>query len=138
MAKQATAVDAAASPLIVGIDRSIELIEQQAHALQEGAPPAAQRGGAGAPAIQPGQTLEDLTMLLARLKQIRDWFQQDQRLLPIVDEYIGKQVKASEQRTNAHNTRLAVITTLVGAILGWLISAVSSTPVELLSRFTGH
>jgi hypothetical protein len=77
-------------------------------------------------------------VLLARLKQIRDWFQQDQRLLPIVDEYIGKQVKASEHRTNAHNTQLAVITTIVGAVLGCLIPAVSSTPLELLSKVTGH
>jgi hypothetical protein len=108
------------------------------------APSAAPYEGAAAPGAYPaaapqpaqatdaqGRTLEDLTLFLSRLKQMKDWLQQDDRLLPIVDQYIGQRVHAMEKRTNAVNMRLAVITTIAGAALGWLTS-LAQTPSSLL------
>ena len=135
----ATKVDAAVSPLLAGIERTIELVEAEAHALaQEQAPQAAQRsaagavGGAAVDRDAQGHSLEDLTVFLSRLKQMKDWLQDDQRLLGVVDGYIGQRVTAMEKRSNAFNIQLAVITTVVGAALGWLLSAVSG-PSQLLS-----
>ena len=118
----------ASSPLIAGIDRTIALIEAEARDLQKESAPSAQRSaGAGAVTVTPdGKSLEDLTVFLARLKQIKEWFTQDTRLLPIVDEYISQRVQAMEKRTNSLNIRLGIITTIGGAILGWLVSALSS------------
>src|SRR5262249_8847786 len=134
------------SPFLAGIDRAIEQIEQQVREQQqaEQAAPGASRGGYGAPApapaapppggggapapqpINPAQSLEEMTVFLSRLKQIRDWMQQDNRLLPVVDEFIGQKVAASAKRSNQLNLTLAAVTTVVGAILGWLLSAVQS------------
>jgi hypothetical protein len=125
---QAQTQQDASSPLLAGIDRTIALIEAQARELQQSSAPGAQRGvGAGAVAVTPeGKSLEDLTVFLSRLKQIKEWFTQDNRLLPLVDEYIGQRVQAMEKRTNSFNTRIAIVTTIAGAFLGWLISALSS------------
>jgi hypothetical protein len=140
MAKTETAAkaEAAVSPLLAGIERTIELVEAEARALaQEQAPQAAQRSAAGAVGgaadrDAQGHSLEDLTVFLSRLKQMKDWLQDDQRLLGVVDGYIGQRVTAMEKRSNAFNIQLAVITTLVGALLGWILSAVSG-PSQLLS-----
>jgi hypothetical protein len=112
------------SPLLAGIDRTIELIEAQARELKQSSAPGAQRSAAAAamPTSTDGKSLEDLTVFLARLKQIKEWFTQDVRLLPIIDEYIGQRVQAMEKRTNAFNARVAVISTIAGAIVGWVIS----------------
>jgi hypothetical protein len=132
------AATTATSPLLAGIDRAIELAEAEARAIQEGAPAGQMRGGgpaaapapaaeaAGASAQAQTHTLEDLTVFIARLKQMKEWLQQDERLLPVVDSYIGQKVQAMEKRTNAANIQLAVITTIGGALLGWLISALQS------------
>ncbi|HEX6818559.1 MAG TPA: hypothetical protein VF120_09310 [Ktedonobacterales bacterium] len=129
------------SPLLAGIDKAIQEIEQQLQQQQEAeqqAPDGALRGGAGSvspPAPQPinaQQSIEDLSLFLSRLRQIRDWLQQDSRLLPVVDEFIGQKVSASTKQSNRLNLALAVITTIVGAILGWLVSAFGS-PTTLLN-----
>ncbi len=126
------------SPLLAGLDRTIALIEAQAREIQQAGAPGAQRGGAGAVAVTPdGKSLEDLTIFLSRLKQIKEWFTQDTRLLPLVDEFIGQRVKAMEKRTNSVNTWIAVATTIVGAFLGWLVSALSS-PATLWSSIFSH
>jgi hypothetical protein len=134
------------SPVLAGLDRAIEVVEAEARALRQQQTPGqalggAQRGGPVAPAppqsaaeASPGRTLEDLTVYLARLKQMKDWLQQDERLLPIVDDYIGQRVHAMEKRTNATNLRLSVITTVAGAILGWLTS-LAATPSALMHAF---
>jgi hypothetical protein len=80
--------------------------------------------------------MEDLDLFIHRLKQIRDWLQQDARLLPVVDDVIGKQVRALEQQQARQNYRLALLTTMGGAILGWLISLLG-TPTTIL-RLLGH
>jgi hypothetical protein len=141
------------SPLLAGIDRTIEIIEQQVRARQEAertAPGGVARGGAPAPAAPPAppvagapqtvdqaHSLEDLTLFLSRLKQIRDWLQQDNRLLPVVDEFIGQKVSQSEKRANRLNLVLAGVTTVIGAVLGWLV-ALLGDPHALLQFFAGR
>ena len=79
--------------------------------------------------------LDELKLFVSRLRQIRDWLQQDNRLLPVVDEFIGQQVAASEKRNTRRNVAIASITTVVGAILWWLLSSVA-TPSGLLGQVT--
>lgn len=133
------------SPLLAGIDKAIQEIEQQLQQqeAEQSAPGNISRGGGvapgapplpGAPAPQPinaQQSIEDLSLFLSRLRQIRDWLQQDNRLLPVVDEFIGQKVSASAKRSNQFNLALAVVTTIIGAILGWLVSAFGS-PTTIL------
>jgi hypothetical protein len=128
------------SQLVTDLDRVIERVEAEARSLAAQAPAAgAVRGGAaGAPETTAGgeakPSLEDLTVFLSRLKQMKEWLQEDARLLPIVDGVIGQHVQAAEKRTNALNVQIAVITTLVGALLGWLLSSVQG-PAPLLHVF---
>ena len=128
-----------ASQLVADLDRAIERVEAEARSLAAQAPPdgAVRGGGVGAldkPAGgEAGPSLEDLTVFLSRLKQMKEWLQEDARLLPLVDGVIGQHVKAAEKRANALNVQMAVITTLVGALLGWLLSSVQG-PASLLSQ----
>jgi hypothetical protein len=78
-------------------------------------------------------SLSELTLFVSRLRQIRDWLQQDSRLLPVVDEFIGQQVAASEKRNNRRNVAIAGVTTVIGAVLGWLLSSLAA-PSNLLSQ----
>lgn len=142
------------SQLLSDIDRAIERVEAEARALQEKSPaPGAIRGGplpppAPAPAgaafggasatvgVAAKPSLDDLTVFLSRLKQMKEWLQEDERLLPVVDGVIGQQVKAAEKRANALNVQIAVITTLIGALLGWLLSSVQGPSALLTHVFT--
>jgi hypothetical protein len=137
------------SPLLADIDRAIARIEAEARTLQAQVPTASPVRGAPPPApaapgavekqAVPAQTpsLEDLTVFLSRLKQMKEWLQEDERLLPIVDDHISQHVRAAEKRTNALNLQLAAITTLVGALLGWLLSSVQG-PAALLAHILPH
>jgi hypothetical protein len=78
-------------------------------------------------------SLGELTLFVTRLRQIRDWLQQDSRLLPVVDEFIGQQVAASEKRNTRRNVAIAGVTTVIGAVLGWLLSSLAA-PSSLLSQ----
>lgn len=82
-------------------------------------------------------SLDELTLFVSRLRQIRDWLQQDSRLLPVVDEFIGQQVAASEKRNTRRNLTIAGVTTVAGALLGWLLSSLA-TPSHLLGQFFGR
>jgi hypothetical protein len=132
------AYEQTSSGLLAGIDKAIAQLEAQAKELQAAAPYGSAQRGAAAPAAAsaPAPSLDDMALTISHLKQIKDWFEHDERLLPVVDSFIGQKVKASEKRTNAINTWIAVATTVVGAILGWLVSSLQS-PAALLSRF-GH
>jgi hypothetical protein len=68
-------------------------------------------------------SLDEPTLFVSRLREIRDWLQQNSRLLPVVDEFIGQQIAASEKRNTKRNGAIAGITTVVGAGLGWLLSS---------------
>jgi hypothetical protein len=143
MAQQTTT-----SPLLAGLDEAIAAVEAEARALQQQVArqgtSESVRGGprpAPAPGAWPvdksavtdshGRTLEDLAVFLSRLNQMKEWLQHDDRLLPVLDQHIGQRVRAMEKRTNALNMRLAVITTVAGAVLGWLTSLAQS-PASLL------
>ncbi|HEY7834373.1 MAG TPA: hypothetical protein VIG30_12430 [Ktedonobacterales bacterium] len=117
--------------------------------LPPGAPPApapsAQAPGSRAAGSQIGgsraagaqvRSLEDMSLFLSRLKQIRDWLEQDDRLLPVVDTYIGQQVMAAEKRGSARDMRMAVATTLVGAVLGWLMASLAAPNTMLHAMFS--
>lgn len=139
------------SQLVADIDRAIERVEAEARALAaqtpsdgavRGAPApapagAAIEGASGTVSVAAKPTLDDLTVFLSRLKQMKEWLQEDERLLPVVDGVIGQQVKAAEKRANALNVQIAVITTFIGALLGWLLSSVQG-PASLLSHVFTH
>ena len=96
------------SRLLAGIDKAIAELEAQAKELQAATPYGSAQRGAAAPAVAaapgaPAPSLDDLALTLSHLKQIKDWFEHDERLLPIVDSFIGQKVKASEKRTNTVN-----------------------------------
>jgi hypothetical protein len=132
---------AAQSPVIAGIDAAIADIERKIRDQQAtGAAPGgvSRSGGVALPPAAPGapasqapsaeQSIEDMSLFLSRLRQIRDWLQQDNRLMPVVDGFIGQKVTASEQRSNRLNIILAAITTVIGAVLGWLASGFGAPP----------
>jgi hypothetical protein len=121
------AYELTSSEVLAGVNKAIAELEAQAKEIQAATPYGNASRGAPAGAIPiTGPSLDDLTLTLSRLKQIRDWFENDERLLPVVDSFIGQKVKASEKRTNAINLWIAAATTVVGAILGWLVSVLPS------------
>ena len=95
--------------------------------------PARQAAPKPAQDVLDSASLSELTLFVSRLRQIRDWLQQDSRLLPVVDEFIGQQVAASEKRNTRRNIAIVSITTVLGALLGWLLSSLA-TPSGLLSQ----
>jgi hypothetical protein len=123
------------SPMISGIDRTIKLLDEQAKMLRVQIPEGVithSRSQSNGDDI--ASQLEELDLFIARLQQVKQVLQQDPRLLPLIDEYIGQQVKAMEKRQSAYNIRLTIIATLAGAILGWLVSALAS-PIVLWHMF---
>ncbi|HUY79978.1 MAG TPA: hypothetical protein VMV29_24630 [Ktedonobacterales bacterium] len=99
---------------------------------------AQRRGEAALPQDDEDEQLRELQTFVYRIRQIYDWLKQDARLIPIVDDAIGKRVRELERkqeqviaRQNQQNYALAIVTTLVGAILGWLISLLG-TPASLV------
>lgn len=96
--------------------------------------------GTGAPAPQPAprlsqqEKLDELGRFLARLTQVKDWLIEDPRMLPVVDAFIGEQVAQMAVKARQWNVRFALVTMVVGALLGWLLSAVG-TPGTLAHLF---
>lgn len=97
-----------------------------------------QRGEASLPQDDEGEQLEDLQTFVYRIHQFYDWLKQDTRLIPIVDDAIGKRVRALEAkqeqvvaRQNRQNYALAIVTTIAGVILGWAVSLLG-TPASLV------
>lgn len=114
------------SLLLAGIEQTIVLIESRISE-QKGKMPAVVRGGDGEDSLH----IDELEVFLQRLQQIQIWLAQDHQLLTVVDEHIGQQARLFEHH-RLHNERtLAMITTLAGAILGWLLSGVA-TPLQVL------
>jgi hypothetical protein len=78
-----------------------------------------------------------------RLRQLQTLFKDDPELMRIVDEMIGNQVKAAEQRQQAQahvaqrqQTVFSVAFSVLSLIVGWLLSAVS--PVSAVAHLVGH
>jgi hypothetical protein len=135
MAKAVTTpetIPAERSPMLTGIETLIGLVEKRARELEGQSVPLSKSAPEPTRDVPDAGTLatqmEDLDIFLRRLRQIHDWLKQDPRLLPVVDDAIGRRVRALEQRQTRQNVTLAAITTVTGAVLGWLISLLG-TPV---------
>ena len=123
------------SPLLSGLDRALELVEAQIAALDP-AGTVAQGSIRGAPGGEESYRLDDLEVFAQRLKQIKRWLEQDRHLLTVVDDHISQQAHLVAQRQARQNRRLAVLTTVGGAIIGWLLSS-AQTPLQVLHSI-GH
>ncbi|MEO7000709.1 MAG: hypothetical protein ABI068_02835 [Ktedonobacterales bacterium] len=135
------------SPLLTGLATLADLLQHEANELRAqgvgefAASKAQRRGEAALPQDDEAERLEELDTFVHRIRQITEWLKQDRRLMPIVDDAIGKQVRELEmkqvqvaQRQNRQNYLLALVTTIAGALLGWLISLLG-TPNTLLHAF---
>lgn len=117
------------SPMLNGLDRLIEEIQQEAQALRVAQFPVRQRRDQEEE-TEPPHTLDDLDLFVARLCQVKEWLQQDPHLLQTVDIHMNQHIKAMERRQRVQDVWQSIITTLVGALLGWLSSALAS-PITL-------
>jgi hypothetical protein len=130
--QQAPTLTATSSPMMAGLDRLLGNVEDQVTSLRAQGVDASRGGAVAAGLAAPAGTapatpsLEDLTVFMVRLKQMKDWLQQDPRLLDIVDDCIKQHVQGMELRVSRQNFRLAVLSTIGGAILGWLLSALQT------------
>jgi hypothetical protein len=90
------------------------------------------RDAASGPAPQK-ETAEvnSLGETIARLQQIKEWLESDERLLPVIDDYVGKHVGLQTRKLRRQNMVLTVGMTFAGAILGWLLSIL--LPASLLA-----
>ncbi|GEM_PF-7026982 len=133
------------SPLLTGLSTLADLLQHEADELRAHGVGAAsrdqRRGEAALPQDDEEEQLEELQTFAYRIRQIYEWLKQDTRLIPIVDDAIGKRVRELEakqeqitERQNRQNYTLAIVTTIAGAILGWLISLLG-TPISLLHVF---
>lgn len=117
--------------VFAGIDGAIQRIEECLQQLRSQLPEGGGGGTRGASGAEMAHQIENMELLIARLRQIKDLLKQDSRLLPLVDGYIGQQVHAMEQRQVRFNVVLAVVTTLIGVVLGWLLSAVAPASIAM-------
>jgi hypothetical protein len=117
------------SPMIAGIDQLIETTRERTKIMRTEQLLAGKRRHS--PDEPPSShTLEELELFVGRLRQIKEWLVEDTRLLHIVDAHVGQHVHAMEKRQSLQSIWSSVITTLVGAILGWLTSTLAS-PITL-------
>jgi hypothetical protein len=118
------------------IEQELTTLRQQ---LQDAmSAPDAASGGVprGLPGAAPGTarpTEEIVTALdsrIARLEQVRDWIGEDEGFAALIDNIIGKQVRAA--------TRWQLVVSFVLSVLfliaGWLLSLLGS-PADLLTWF---
>jgi hypothetical protein len=89
-------------------------------------------GGVNASSIVavPGglSSLAPLDERLTRLTQMRDWLRDD-TLRVMVDDVIGRQVRASERRQAVYSAVIGIVSLMAG----WLLSAIS--PISLATLF---
>jgi hypothetical protein len=115
------------SPMIASLEKLIELTREQATTLREAHHLGRRRQEDDEEeASSPSHTLDDLELFIGRLRQIKEWLIQDPEMLRLVDTHLSQHVQGMEKRQTTQNIWLAVITTIAGAILGWLISALAS------------
>jgi len=143
-ARHSAEVSEPASPMLAGLDRLIAIVDEQEQTLRQITPDsgrrsigrsATPRGSADTGGLTPTRNaalgVEDLTVFLVRLRQMKEWLEKDQRLLTVVDDCINQRVRVMEHRTNTFNMQLALLGALLGSLFGWLISAAQS-PTALL------
>lgn len=109
-----------------GIDKLIDILQDGAggEAEKDRGP---SRGDRRTPTQRPPS---DLTLLITRLTQIRDWLQKDPLMVELIDRYIGNQVQKQARKT----LWLSVLWTIAGAVLGWLLSSLG-TPETIWHLF---
>ncbi len=119
------------SPMIEGLEKLIELMREQAQTRRTAQLPGQRRQEPDEEEpSSPSPTLEDLELFIGRLRQIKEWLIQDPEMLRLVDTHLSQHVQGMEKRQTIQNIWFAVITTLAGAIVGWLTSALAS-PITL-------
>jgi hypothetical protein len=117
--------------MLAGIDHLIENLQQQSQILRATQLPHVRQEQEGTEDIsKPVHTLDEVHLFIGRLSQIQKWLMEDPHLLQIVDRHLSQHVKAMEKHQRTHELWFAIATTLAGAILGWLVSALAS-PVAL-------
>jgi hypothetical protein len=133
--------------MMAGLDQILEVIEAQAQdergrgidgGERSAETPITVRAGHGVsptPASSSKASIEDLTLFMVRLRQMKAWLEQDGRLLAVVDDCIRQRVSAMERHTNRFNLTMAVLGTFAGAVLGWLLSAAQSPEMVLQTLF---
>lgn len=88
------------------------------------------------PIDQTAMIISDLDRSIERLENIKKWLSEDRQLLALVDGAIGRHVQQMERQAHRFDVRLALTTTIGGAVLGWFLAAISS-PHDLL-QLLGH
>jgi hypothetical protein len=121
------------SPLLTTIDAAIATLKQRIKSVEAEQLPATRSAGPGDIPPSDVLTLDDLELFLVRMQQIRDLLQADPRLVPVVDEHLGQQLRMiaaetehkqtiREKRSWQANVWLAIVTMIIGTVLGWLIA----------------
>jgi hypothetical protein len=77
---------------------------------------------------EPGDLeLTNLESLLARLQQIKSWLENDTALKTALSLHLTNDNERNQRREAHREWAIAIITTLVGVILGWL-SSIAAPP----------
>jgi hypothetical protein len=126
-----TATTTGASPMLAGLDRAIEVIEEQMQQYEkvETAVKGSIRGETADDAE--AYRFDDLEIFAQRLRQIKTWMEHDHDLLKVVDNHISQHARSIERKRARREYTIAAITTVIGAVLGWLLSA-AATPMQVL------
>jgi len=69
------------------------------------------------------QAVRDLERSIARLTELRQWLEQDEGLVTLVDSVIGQQVAAAGRRQRITAVILLVFSIIFGWLLYWLFSS---------------
>ena len=132
--------------LTTSLDAAIAAAEHEHSVLEAATPAPLRQTRRGQEPDGAAWKLQELELLIVRLQQIKDILNTDPRLMPLIDDHIGAHVQAQTQHLRAEhaaseqhqwraNLWLSVATTLVGALIGWFFSALSS-PNALFMHFT--
>jgi hypothetical protein len=69
---------------------------------------------------------------ITRLEQLREWMGEDKAFAQLVDSMIGRQVQAAEGRQRNRSIVIAVVTSVLSLVAGWLLTAISPGAVAAL------
>ncbi|GAA3826853.1 hypothetical protein ACFS5L_16625 [Streptomyces phyllanthi] len=108
---------------------ALEAAVQERERALAGRPRRREENGDEASPQPPQNTLPELQLFQARLEQIRIWITDDPELLRIVDDHLGRHVRQVEARRVRRERWAMALTTVSGAVLGWLVSALAAPDV---------
>jgi hypothetical protein len=78
------------------------------------------------PPVPVTRTILELERSIERLETMKNWLTEDPQLLALIDAVINQRVRAMERRSKRSNIEMALVTTIGGALIGWLLAAISS------------